>query len=271
MSAPHRLRAPESGPRADGAPIDDELGRAVAAFLVHLESEKRASPHTVSAYGRDLAQLLAFARDKKQGPLGLGDLDVFVLRGWLGTLARTVTPSSTARKMASVRALMRHLERRGLVATNPATALALPKVRRPLPTFVDVDAAAEIMDAPDTSSAAGLRDRAMLETLYGSGLRVSELCGLDLDALDLPGASARVLGKGKKERIVPLGSHAVAALREWLACRSELLGDRAGERAVFLGKGGRRIGVRRVQTLVQRYGALGAGRPDLHPHALRHT
>ena len=87
----------------------------------------------------------------------------------------------------------------------------------------------------------------------------------------LAGASARVLGKGKKERIVPLGSHAVAALRQWLACRSELLGDRAGERAVFLGKGGRRIGVRRVQTLVQRYGALGAGRADLHPHALRHT
>src|SRR6185503_5290950 len=159
---------------------------------------------------------------------------------------------------------------------NPAKELSLPKVRRPLPTFLNVDAAAEVVTTPSDETAEDLRDRAFLEVLYGAGLRVSELAGLDLGDVDLTGdlGTVRVFGKGSKERMVPLGSHAVAALRRYLERRGELRDPRTSDldpRALFLSRRGQRLGVRRVQTLVSRYGALGAGRADLHPHALRHT
>lgn len=203
-------------------------------------------------------------------------LDVLLLRSWLGSLARTHAPASIARKVGAARALLRYLERRGEVDKNAAAQLALPKIRRPLPTFLDVDAAAEVMEIPGADTAEGLRDRAILETLYGAGLRVSELCGLDLAHVDRQPskASVRVVGKGDKERIVPLGSHALAAIERYLERRAELADPTTGARdprALFLSRRGARIGVRRVQALVQRYGALGAGRADLHPHALRHT
>jgi integrase/recombinase XerC len=254
----------------------DELDRTVERFVAHLEGERRAARHTVSAYRRDLAQLVAFARERRPELRRAAEVDVLLLRGWLGQLARTHAPASIARKIAAARALFRWLERRGEVDKNPASLLALPKVRRPLPTFLNVDAAAEVVEAPDEASAEGLRDRALLETLYGSGLRVSELCGLDLGDVDLAagGGSVRVLGKGSKERVVPLGSKAAQAIGCWLERRGELVGARTGESdasALFLSARGRRLGVRRVQALVHRYGALGAGRADLHPHALRHT
>ena len=273
----------------------DGLARAVARFMAFLEAERRSSRHTVLAYGRDLAQLVTFARERRPGPRAASDIDVLLLRAWLGQLARTHSPASIARKIAASRALFRFLLRCGEIPKNPALELSLPKIRRPLPTFLDVDAAEQVMTAPEGDSAERARDRALLETLYGSGLRVSELCGLDLDHIDLgphrgvprdePAStalgSARVLGKGNKERIVPLGSQCVAAIRAYLEHRGELSGRarRASEearnagstRALFLSRRGDRLSVRQVQSLVQRYGALGAGRADLHPHALRHT
>jgi integrase/recombinase XerC len=252
------------------------LRPAIARFVAHLAGERRASPHTAAAYGRDLEQLAVFVDEKRPGA-GPGDLDIFVLRGFLGALARTHAPASVARKIASVRAFLRYLQRRGEVDKNVALELALPKVRRPLPTFLNVDAAAEVMTTPDDGTAEGLRDRAILETLYGAGLRVSELAGLDLGDVDTASpelGSVRVLGKGKKERVVPLGSSAVAAVRRYLERRDELADPRTGARdprALFLTKRGARVGVRLVQRLVHRYGELGAGRADLHPHALRHT
>jgi integrase/recombinase XerC len=256
---------------------DDELGRAMARFVVHLERERRSSLHTVDAYRRDLAQLAAFARDRRKSPRP-ADLDVLLLRGWLGQLARTCSPASVARKIGAVRAFLRHLLRRGEVERNAAAELSLPKVRRPLPTFLNVDAAAEVVTAPDEGSAEGLRDRALLETLYAAGLRVSEVAGLDLGSVELRGAgelgSVRVFGKGSKERVVPLGSAAVAAIERYLARREELRDPTTGAidpAALFVSRRGVRLGVRRIQTLVHQYGALGAGRADLHPHALRHT
>jgi integrase/recombinase XerC len=258
------------------------LDDALAGFLKHLEAERRASPHTVDAYARDLATLVAFARQKVQkgqkdennGADDVGKVDLYVLRGWLGQLARTHAASSVARKVAAARTWMRWLRRQGVLSANPAEELSSPKVRRPLPTFLSVDAAKQVMEIPDVATSAGCRDRAILEVLYGSGLRVSELTGLDLVSIDLDGGAARVLGKGSKERMVPLGGKSVDALRAYLARRSELAHARTGAidpRALFLSPRGRRIGVRAVQSLAQRYGALGAGRADLHPHALRHT
>lgn len=264
----------ESGSRAEGGPSG--LEEAITRFVRHLGEERRASPHTVSAYERDLAQLVAFVKEKKPRVKRPEDLDVFVLRGFLGQLARTHAPPSIGRKIAAIRAFLRWLERRGEIQKNPAAELELPKVRRPLPTFVNVDAASEIVEAPDEDTAEGARDRAMLELLYGSGLRVSELVGLDLESIEMDegGGRARVLGKGSKERLVPFGSHARGAILRWLDRRLSLTNSKTGEidpRALFVSRLGRRIGVRQVQNLVHRYGALGAGRADLHPHALRHT
>jgi len=269
---------PRAKPRAKGAA---SLVEVTARFIAHLEGERRASRHTVDAYRRDLLELATFLDGRRPDIQTAADLDILALRAFLGQLARTRSPASVARKIAAVRALFRYLMRRGEVEKSPAEELALPKVRRPLPTFLNVDAAAEVMTAPEegrgADSVEALRDRAFLETLYGAGLRVSELTGLDLAHVELDGeglGSARVFGKGSKERVVPLGSKAVCALRRYLERRSELCDPKTGSidpRALFLSRKGTRLGVRRVQTLVQRYGALGAGRADLHPHALRHT
>jgi integrase/recombinase XerC len=255
----------------------EALRPAIGRFVTHLAEERRASPHTASAYRRDLEQLAKFVDDRRPGA-GPGDLDVLLLRGFLGQLARTHAPASVARKIAAVRAWLRFLQKHGEIDKNVALELSLPKVRRPLPTFLNVDAATEVVTTPDDDSAEGLRDRALLETLYASGLRVSELCGLDKDDVERTGSaelgSVRVLGKGSKERVVPLGSAAVAAIGRYLERRDELCDPRTGAldpRALFVSRRGARLGVRRVQELVHRYGALGAGRADLHPHALRHT
>ncbi len=256
--------------------MQDGLGKLVERFGEHLSHERRASAHTVAAYGRDLAALASFVRERCRGRAELGDVDRMLLRTWLGELARVVSPPTIARKLASLRAFFAYLEREGIARENPAKLLSSPKLRRKLPTFVNASAAGEVMQAPLSTSAPvaeRLRDAALLELLYGSGLRVSELCALDLDHLSLESGEVRVLGKGRKERIVPLGSKASAAIESYLAQRGELVNQRGSQhpRALFLGRRGTRLGVRRVQTLVQRYGALGAGRADLHPHALRHS
>jgi integrase/recombinase XerC len=251
------------------------LDEAIAGFRQHLEAERRASPWTVESYGHDLAGLAAFARERESPAVDdVRSVDVYLLRGWLGMLARKHAASSIARKVAAVRTWMRWLRRRGVLTTCPADELATPKVRRGLPTLLSVDAAKQVVEAPVGDEPRALRDRALLELLYGSGLRVSEVCGLNLDALDLPSATARVLGKGNKERIVPLGSKCVAALTAWLQARPRMVDPRRGTQdpsAVFLAIRGRRLHVRALQTLVQQYGASAAGRADLHPHALRHT
>jgi integrase/recombinase XerC len=253
---------------------ETELDRSIDAFVRALERERRASRHTVSAYRRDLAQLRAYVADKRPEARSPADVDLAVLRGFLGQLARTRSSASVARKIAACRAYFRHLVKTGVLAKSPAAELVLPRVRRKLPMHLGVDAAARVVEAPDGDDADAARDRAVLELLYGSGLRVSELCGLDLDDLVLaPGREeARVLGKGDKERTVPIGARASEALRAWIDRRTELLrpGRDAG-RALFVSARGLRLGVRAVQRIVRRHGMTGAGRSDLHPHALRHT
>jgi integrase/recombinase XerC len=204
-------------------------------------------------------------------------INLRLLRSFLAALARDHSAASIARKVAAIRSWLRYLQRCGELDKNPADLLASPKVSRPLPTFLNVDAAAGVVVAPDPGSVEGLRDRAILETLYGSGLRVSELCGLSLGDIDTSRSDlfhVRVLGKGSKERVVPLGSKAAAAVLDYLPRRAELRHQRTGaldSSALFLSKRGSRIGPRAVQLLVHKYGAAGAARADLHPHALRHT
>jgi integrase/recombinase XerC len=258
--------------------LSPALKTSITRFTEHLRDEQRASLHTVSAYRRDLTQLEQYLEEELGRTPRLEDVTQLTLRAWLGELARDRVATSIARKLASLRTFYRFLEREGLAVKDPTALLGTPKIRRKMPTLVSPRVAEQVMVAPLEAAALSeverLRDAALLELLYGSGLRVSELCGLDIEHLALESEQVRVLGKGRKERIVPLGSKEIAAVRAYLARRSELGHPRTGAldpRALLLGRRGTRLDVRWAQELVRRYGALAAGRADLHPHALRHS
>lgn len=248
---------------------DDEIEH----FLDHLGEERRLSPHTIAAYGRDLKQLLDFVRQEKLGDSILG-LSKAELRLWLASVSRGVGPGTLARKMGSVRAFFSFYRGIGKTASSPAAKMKLPRVRRKLPLIVGAEATAELMDTPGKETPEKLRDSAILEVLYGSGLRVSELTGLDLTSVDLTEGILFVHGKGKKQRRTPLGEQARLALGAYLSEREFFRNPKTGrqdENALFLSSRGNRLGPRRVQELVQKYGASGIGLPHLHPHALRHA
>jgi len=255
-----------------------ELSAVVQRFAEYLELERHASRNTVLAYRRDLTSLVDYLHERLERAPTLTDVSRLSLRSWLGTVGEALAPASIARKLSSVRALYVFLGRTGEVRENPAALLQSPKLTRGLPLVLRPEAAAEVVESPEGgplgTEVEKLRDRAFLELLYGSGLRVSELFALDLEAVNLRAGEVRVLGKGRKERIVPLSGKALEALEVYLPRRPELCHPKTGvydPKALLLTRRGRRLGVRRIQTLVQRYGALGAGRPDLHPHALRHS
>ena len=258
------------------------LGAQVERFLRYLAEERRASPKTVSTYGRDLHALEAWLVSavaegaRPPGKLDAARLEARDLRSFLAATASGQEPATLIRKLAALRAFYRFMMKRAGLSKSPASELSAPKLRRKLPYFLSVEKAAETMEQPsDTGTLAShARDAALLEVLYGSGVRVSELTGLDLGSLDLAGGTARVLGKGNKERIVPLGSRAREALEAYLAVRGELRDARHGgqdPRALFLSARGERLGVRSVQLLVKRYGQQATGTSALHPHALRHS
>lgn len=260
----------------------DDLARQLEEFRSHLADERRASPLTVSTYMRDLEALQAYCVAQEL-PLDARKLRTGTLRAFLAGSFDGNTASTMARKVSAVRAFFRYLEKRGKLTDNPAASLTRPKVPKPLPEFVTVEDAFRVVAAPGKrtddpaderrAQAVVLRDAAILELLYSSGARVSEVAGLSLGSVDLGAGHARVLGKGQKERLVPLGGECVAALRAYLPRRPDLV-DKDGQQdatALFVGRFGTRLGARQVQNVVQRYGMLATGRPDLHPHTLRHT
>jgi integrase/recombinase XerC len=255
------------------SPPLDEL---IAQFESYLRSERRASPETLRAYLSDLRELHAFLREAEL-PLSVHELALTHLRSYLASLAGRTKSATLARKVATLRAFYRFLTRRGLCERNVAALLRLPKLARPMPTVLGVEAAAEVVMQPesnDGSPALLARDRAMLELMYGSGVRVAEVASLTLETLDLARAEARVHGKGSKQRVVPIGPHCVAACEAYLALRPELCHPRTGAQhphAVFLGRHGTRLGVRQIRALVKRYGQQALGNAELHPHALRHS
>ncbi|HVY27577.1 MAG TPA: tyrosine-type recombinase/integrase [Polyangiaceae bacterium] len=266
---------PGAAPRKNSGPT---LSAKVERFAEYLALERHASPNTVSAYRRDLGGLVAFLQERLEREPLLSDVSRLSLRSWLGSVGDKLAPASIARKLSAVRALYVFLGRTGDVRENPAALLQSPKLTRGLPLVLRPEATAEVIDtcaaAPVGTEIEKLRDRVLLELLYGSGLRVSELFALDLEAVDTRQAEVRVVGKGRKERLVPLSGKALEALAEYLPRRSELQHPKTGfldPRALLVTLRGQRLGVRRIQFLVQRYGALGGGRPDLHPHALRHS
>jgi len=261
-----------------GSSTKDSFAQAIERFIEHLGSEVRASPHTLAAYARDLEQLEAHLKAELRRAPRISDVSKLSIRGWLGELARNCAPITIGRKLAALRTCFRFLERQGEVDRDPTALIARPKLRRKSPMFLNAETTAEVVTAPVSdakrSEAERLRDALLLELLYGCGLRLRELTGLDLDQVHAENREIRILGKGRKERIVPLGTPAAHALEAYLARRSELKHPKTSfqdPRSLLLGRRGQRLGARRVQSIVRRYGALGAGRPDLHPHALRHS
>jgi len=239
-------------------------------FLDYIRLNRNASAHTVAAYESDLSQLVAFAGEftGRRDALQPKHLDLEVIRGFLGELHRERQSRATvARKVSAVRAFFRYLRREGVVDADPASLLIAPKREQKVPAHLSVDEMAQLLDSPDASTPLGRRDRAILELFYASGIRLSELVGLDLEDLDLSGRMARVMGKGRKERIVPFNQKAAGALRVWLKDRVALTrGD-----ALFVNARGGRLTGRSVQRLVARYVTSCSTRFGISPHALRHS
>ena len=236
----------------------------LAAFLRHLSVERHASTHTLRSYRSDLTDFQRFLTAR--GVAGLAAADGRTVRGWLAALhARGLDPASIGRKLAALRSCCRFLVRRGVLERNHARDVRGPRQPRKLVSFLPIDEATQLVEGRAVAGASRPRDIAILELLYASGLRVSELSGLDVDALDRAARAVRVLGKGRKERIVPYGEHAARALQTWLAARGEHPGP------LFTNPRGRRLTVRSIYTIVQRSArAAGITRP-VSPHTLRHT
>jgi len=263
----------------EGEVTDSALPPALAdvldRFCAHLELERDLSPHTVRAYRTDLASLFEHAARMHAG--GPADLDLMILRSWLAKLHTQGRSRATlARRASSARVFTAWAHRRGLAAADPGVRLASPKPRRRLPEVLrQADATAALEAAPGDEVAADpvewLRDQAILEILYATGIRVSELCGLDVDDVDLDRRTVRVLGKGRKERTVPIGQPAIAALQRWLGQGRPVWRTFASGPALLLGARGGRLDPRTARRAVHtRLQAL-PGLPDMGPHGLRHS
>ncbi|MCX7513338.1 tyrosine recombinase XerC [Frateuria sp. STR12] len=236
----------------------------VEAWLGRLAHERQASAHTVAAYRRDLAKLLGWM--VAQGVDDLAALTPHRLRAFVAAEHRAgLSPKSLQRLLSSCRSLFGQLVREGVLAHDPAAGVRGPKVHRKLPQVLDVDEAGALVENPGDGALA-LRDRAMLELFYSSGLRLSELCGLRWGDLALEEGEVRVLGKGAKTRIVPVGSHAVAALRALGQSQGTLPAS-----PVFRGRGGAPISPRTVQARLKRLALAQGFARRVHPHLLRHT
>jgi integrase/recombinase XerC len=235
-----------------------------SAFLQYLEVERGASPHTVRNYRADLREFTAFAR--RSGVRGPAQADAPLVRAYLAWLHRRgLSKATIARRLATVRSCLRFLARRGVIEINPARQVKSPRLGRRLPSFLPKDEAAALLDQSPEPSESGLRDRALLELLYATGLRVSECCGLDLEDLDRGQGTVRVLGKGGKERVVPVGEVALQALDAYLAARGLASGP------LFTNARGGRLTARSIHRIVRRL-ACRAGLPmRVTPHTLRHT
>jgi integrase/recombinase XerC len=241
------------------------MKEAIEQFCNYLENERNASAHTVSAYRSDLAQFEAFLA-------GLGNrtpegVDHLTVRRYLAQLHKGLSKSSIGRKLSAVRALFRYLLREGRLDKNPAELVSAPKKEKRVPFHLNIDQVTALVSTPEATSGLPLRDRAVLETLYSCGIRVSELTGMDVANLDLDGATARVLGKGGKERIVPVGSYA----REALASYLEERGNPEGSAPLILNARGGRLTRRSVGRIVDAHMVLIASMRKVSPHTLRHS
>jgi integrase/recombinase XerC len=240
------------------------MDAAVGSFLEHLSVERGASAHTLRSYTADLTEFSRFLAD--EGIAGLPAADTRAVRAYLAGLhRRRLSKATIARKLAAVRSCFRFLVRRGRLETNPARGVRSPRLGRRLPAFLSLDETRDSLDSGPGPGAAAVRDHALIEVLYGSGLRVAEGCGLDLDDLDEGRRTVRVVGKGDKERVVPIGEAALEALDAYLVVR----GRRRGP--LFLNRRGGRLTARSAHRIVRAWARRAGLEQRVTPHTLRHS
>lgn len=246
---------------------------AIDGFLRYLKIERNASELTLKSYHEDFGSLLDYFKDRVGDAPEPAQVHIAQLRGYVAYLHECDYARTTiARRMASLRSFFRYCQREGLVTSNPAKALRTPRVGRKLPHFLTAEQITKLLEAPPANQMEGLRDRAILETLYSAGLRVAELVGLNVDHWDRDANIVRVFGKGKKERISPIGRHAAKALYRWLDVRTEAPDAKAGDRgALFLNRFGTRLTTRSVGRMLEKYLILTGLDKLTTPHTLRHS
>jgi integrase/recombinase XerC len=249
----------------------------IEQFLEHLRYERNVSAHTLRNYSSDLEQFLQFltAGDKRKAP-EISEIDHLTIREWLASLhSAQKTKASIARKLAALRTFFQFLVRESLLELNPAKLVATPKLEKKLPKHLSIEEAIRFIESPDPETELGRRDRAMLELLYATGVRVAELTTLNLADVDFGNQLARVTGKRRKQRIVPFGDPASAAIRNYLEVRDKFLMNapvsKRDEEALFLNYQGTRITTRSVGRMVEKYIRICAGMHNISPHALRHS
>ncbi|MFH0844916.1 MAG: tyrosine recombinase XerC [Pseudomonadota bacterium] len=256
------------------------LADLIEEFIHSLRSEKGYSEHTIRNYRNDLRQFLNFILREK-GVAGEGEpqvslefIDLFLIRGFLGSLFDRCKKTTIARKLSTIRSFFYFLERKGSKADNPAAEISTPKLGRYIPAHLPVDEMFRLLEGPDRGKPLGLRDLAILETLYSCGIRVAELAGLNLSSIDYDQRLLRVLGKGNKERIVPIGRKALEAVKNYfegtLSWRRRGDGD-AGDGPLFINQRGGRLTTRSIGRIVKRYGRECGLLTEISPHSLRHT
>jgi integrase/recombinase XerC len=258
-------------------PLPDRLAQPLAAFERHLTAERGLSAHTVRAYLGDITSLLG--RASQDGITELAGLDIAVIRGWLAAQhAAGQARSSLARRAASARTFTAFARSRGWIVNDPGPLLGTPKAQRHLPQVLAADQIAAVLDAGEAgagqdpvAAALGWRDSAIMELLYASALRVSELCGIDVGDIDEERRTVRVLGKGSKERVVPVGVPAARAVRHWQRRGRPLLVTGRSGHALFLGARGGRLDPRMARRVVHARIAAVPAAPDTGPHGLRHS
>jgi len=252
----------------------------IEQFRAHLTYERNVSPHTVRNYLSDLEQFYDWIappdKDGNRRHVEVRQIDNITIREYLSTLYEAKKKkTSIARKLATLRTFFKFLCREQVLPLNPATLVASPRLEKKLPNTLSVDEVVRFVETPDTDTPLGLRDRAILELLYGTGIRVSELCGMNLDDFDFRHESVRVRGKGRKERIVPFGAKAKEAIEAYLGVRSQILAEAPEEErdpmAVFLNYQGTRISTRSVGRMVDKYLKICADVHNISPHSLRHS
>ncbi|MFC2025386.1 tyrosine recombinase XerC [Chloroflexota bacterium] len=239
-------------------------------YVNYLEAERNASPYTVRNYTTDLVGFFNFLRTK--GISSLKEVDKHVLRDYLSYLMEEgFVKASIARKLSAIRSFYRYLIREEIISTSPVATTSSPKLDKRLPSFLTTDEMTRLLEAPDLATPQGQRDRTLLELLYASGLRVSELVKLNLEQVDLYTREIRVWGKGSKERMVLMGEPAAEALTDYIAqARPHLLGNKKTS-AVFLNRYGGRLTERSVQSILEEYAKNVGIDKRVHPHMLRHT
>lgn len=249
----------------------------IASFIGYIQTEKAYSEHTIRNYKSDLMQFCKFVaikRSIKKGDPAIDLVDYVLIRSYLGELFNKCRRTTIARKLSALKSFFRYLELRGLSPLNPAAEIMTPKQEKYIPTYLPVDDMFALLEQPDREKELGLRDLAILELLYSSGLRVSELVTLDIEKLDFNSRLVKVVGKGGKERIIPVGRKAIAAIREYrehTEKKRKKNGYSKGHGPLFLNNRGSRLSARSVDRLVKKYSRECGITLEISPHSIRHT